>query len=81
VATQDDDEPALVKRMLALVGEHPRFGYRRIWALLKLEGWHVNKKRIWRLWKQEGLKVPQKKHKSAGLANPSTDAHVYNLHV
>jgi transposase InsO family protein len=67
IAQQDDDEPALVKRMLALVGAHPRYGYRRIWALLKLEGWHVNKKRIWRLWKQEGLKVPQKKHKRRSL--------------
>jgi len=67
VAQQDAGEPALVKRMLALVGEHPRYGYRRIWALLKLEGWHVNRKRIWRLWKQEGLKVPQKKHKKRRL--------------
>ena len=67
VAQQDDDEPALVRRMLALVGEHPRYGYRRIWALLKREGWPVNKKRIWRLWKQEGLKVPQKKHKKRRL--------------
>ena len=62
-----DDEPALVQRMLALVGAHPRFGYRRIWALLKGEGWRVNRKRIWRLWKQEGLKVPQNKHKKRRL--------------
>jgi transposase InsO family protein len=56
--------------MLERVAKHPRFGYRRIWAVLKQEGWHVNKKRIWRLWKKEGLKVPQKKHKkrSLGLA-------------
>ena len=67
VAQQDDDEPALVRRMLELVGRHPRYGYRRIWALRKLEGWHVNQKRIWRLWKQESLKVPQKKHKKRSL--------------
>ncbi len=67
VARQDDDEPSLIKRMLELVARHPRFGYRMIWALLKLEGWHVNKKRIWRLWKQEGLKVPQKKHKKRSI--------------
>ncbi len=67
VAKQDDDEPALVRRMLSLVARHPRFGYRRIWALLKMEGWHVNKKRIWRLWRQEGLKVPQKKHKKRSM--------------
>ena len=62
-----DDEPALIKRILALVGLHPRFGYRRIWALLKGEGWRVNRKRIWRLWKKEGLKVPQNKHKKRRL--------------
>ena len=67
VAKQDDDEPALVKRMLELVAKHPRHGYRMIWGKLKLEGWHVNQKRIWRLWKQEGLKVPQKKHKKRSL--------------
>jgi putative transposase len=67
VAKRDDDEPALVQRLLELVATHPRYGYRMIWGKLKLEGWHVNKKRIWRLWKQEGLKVPQKKHKKRSL--------------
>ena len=67
VVRRADDEPALVKRMLELVAQHPRFGYRMIWGLLKLDGWHVNKKRIWRLWKREGLKVPQKKHKKRRL--------------
>jgi putative transposase len=49
--------------MLELVGQRPRFGYRRIWALLVQEGWHVNRKRIHRLWRQEGLKVPRKQRK------------------
>jgi transposase InsO family protein len=62
-----DDQPALVKRILELVARHPRAGYRMIWARLKEQGWHVNKKRIWRLWKQEGLKVPQKKHKRRSM--------------
>lgn len=72
VAKQDDDEPALVKRMLELVAKHPRYGYRMIWGKLKLEGWHVNKKRIWRLWKQEGLKVPQNKHKKRSLGTAAS---------
>jgi transposase InsO family protein len=49
--------------MLKLVGCHPRFGYRRIWALLREQGFKVNRKRVHRLWKQNGLKVPQKQHK------------------
>ena len=50
----------LVRRLHELSAEHPRFGYRRITALLKREGWRVNRKRVQRLWRQEGLKVPQR---------------------
>jgi putative transposase len=57
----------LVARMLELVGEHPRFGYRRIWALLRREGWRVNPKRVYRLWRREGLKVPRKVKKRRRL--------------
>jgi putative transposase len=48
----------LAERLLALSRENPRYGYRRAWALLRREGWKVNKKRIQRLWREEGLKVP-----------------------
>lgn len=37
-----------------------RYGYRLIAGLLRLEGWHVNRKRVERIWRKEGLKVPQK---------------------
>src|SRR3989304_1200848 len=57
-----DDEGLLTKRLLELVRAHPRYGYRRVWALLRQEGWRVNRKRVWRLWRREGLKVPQKRH-------------------
>ncbi len=53
--------------MLELVRRHPRYGYRRIWALLRAEGFKVNRKRVHRLWKREGLKVPQKQHKKRRL--------------
>jgi len=59
-AKQRDDERPLVQRMLDLVRRHPRYGYRRVWALLRREGHRVNVKRIYRLWRKEGLKVPQK---------------------
>jgi putative transposase len=61
------DEARLVARMLALVRKHPRFGYRRIWALLRAEGWRVNRKRVYRLWRQQGLKVPRKRRKKRRL--------------
>ena len=53
-----DQERRLVKRMHELVRKHPRYGYRRVWALLRAEGWRVNRKRIHRLWKQEKLSWP-----------------------
>jgi hypothetical protein len=34
---------------------HPRYGYRRVWALLAREGWGVNKKAIHRLGRLAGL--------------------------
>jgi transposase InsO family protein len=37
-----------------------RYGYRRITALLREDGWLVNHKRVERIWRQEGLKVPKK---------------------
>ena len=48
----DEEEKRLVREMLVLVGEHPRYGYRRIWALLRKAGWTVNRKRVYRLWRQ-----------------------------
>jgi putative transposase len=36
---------ALVGRMTTLSRENSRHGYRRVWALLRREGWAVNKKR------------------------------------
>lgn len=61
-------DAALVKRMVALCAENPRYGYRRVWALLGREGWAVNKKRVQRLWREAGLKVPAKKvHKRRRL--------------
>lgn len=53
----------LAERLVALSQENPRYGYRRAWALLRREGWKVNKKRVHRLWREEGLKVPEGKQR------------------
>jgi len=44
--------------MVTLSRQNPRYGYRRVWALLSREGWEVNKKRVQRLWREAGLQVP-----------------------
>jgi transposase InsO family protein len=49
-----------VARIVELATEYGRYGYRRITALLRREGWRVNHKRVERIWRREGLKVPRK---------------------
>lgn len=64
-----DFETWLIKAMHAHAEANPRWGYRRIHALLLLDGWEVNLKRVHRLWRLEGLKVPERrshKGKKAG---------------
>lgn len=39
----------ILARMKELVRERPRYGYRRVWVLLRKEGFKVNRKRIYRL--------------------------------
>ena len=50
-----------------LATKYGRYGYRRITALLKQDGWRVNHKRVERIWRREGLKVPQKQPKRRRL--------------
>ena len=50
-----------------LASQYGRYGYRRIAALLRKEGWKVNHKRVERLWRREGLKVPKKQPKRRRL--------------
>ncbi len=62
-----DDEPRLVRRTIELASRFGRYGYRRITAVLRQEGWRVNHKRVQRIWRQEGLKVPKKQPKRGRL--------------
>lgn len=59
-------ELRLVGRMNELAAAHPRYGYRRIWTLLRSEGWRVNRKRIERLWRLEGHRVPPRRSQASG---------------
>jgi putative transposase len=62
-----DDEPLLVKRIIELATEYGRYGYRRVTAMLRREGWRVNHKRVERIWRREGLKVPKRQPKRGRL--------------
>jgi hypothetical protein len=59
-------ELRLVRRMNELAAVHPRYGYRRVWALLRAEGFLVNRKRVERLWRLEGHRVPPRRSQASG---------------
>jgi putative transposase len=54
------EEVLLRQRLQLLARRHPRYGYRRIHAILRREGWACNRKRVQRLWRDEGLRLPAK---------------------
>lgn len=53
----------LRQRLRELAAERPRFGYRRLHALLRREGVVVNHKRVERLYREEGLAVRRRARK------------------
>lgn len=57
----------MVGRIIELACKYGRYGYRRVTALLRQEGFRVNHKRVERIWRQEGLKVPKKQPKRGRL--------------
>jgi transposase InsO family protein len=60
-------EAPLVSAIKRLAGKHPRYGYRRIHALLLRQGWRENLKRVHRLWKGLGLGRPVRRRKPRKL--------------
>jgi len=60
-------DEALRERLREFSRSRPRWGYRRAWAVLREEGWVVNRKRIQRIWREEGLRVPEKRRKRQRL--------------
>ena len=58
-----DRDRALVRAMRRLSATYPRYGYRRVTALLRREGWAVSTTRIGRLWRLHGFQVPRRQRK------------------
>jgi len=73
-------ELRLVERMNEIAAKHPRWGYRRVWSLLRGEGWRVNRKRIERLWRAEGHRVPPRRRQASGKrAQGTAEQAIWNL--
>lgn len=63
----NEADKRLTERIISLAKKYGRYGYRRIAAMLRQEGWAVNMKRVYRIWREEGLKVPQRQPKRSRL--------------
>jgi putative transposase len=74
-----DERSALARRIEALSGIHPRFGYRRIWVMLDREGWSVNTKTVRRHWRRLGLKLAGKPAKTKPRRPHGQDANACHL--
>lgn len=62
------DQP-LVAAMHELARKHPRYGYRRIHAMLEQDGFKAGRDRVHRLWRTHGLKVPRRTIKRRRLGS------------
>ena len=60
-------EDALVQAIRRLARRHPCYGYKRIHARLRQQGWRVNGKRVRRLWIALGLRRPPRRPKPRKL--------------
>lgn len=68
-AVRPAKDAPLIARIHQLALKYPRYGYRRIHALLAREGWGINVKRVLRVWKQDGLQVKQHRRWSKAKGN------------
>jgi len=60
--TERNDEALLTAAIIGYATQYGRYGYRRITALFRRDGWVGNHKRVERIGRREGLKVAQKHH-------------------
>ncbi len=57
------DQAALRMRIREIAAVRVRYGYFRIYILLRREGWRVNHKRVYRIYRQEGLSMRIKRRR------------------
>ena len=77
------EEAKLVLRVHELTSRYPRFGYRKIHAVLKAEGLLIGRDRLRLIRKREGLQVSkkQRKRRRAGQSTTEVDRALYPNHV
>jgi putative transposase len=79
VSRKTDEQ--LVKRLKQLAMKHPRYGSRRLWALLRREGRRVNHKRVRRPCRKHGLVLRsrrRRKRRGIGIGVPCRAEHPHH---
>jgi putative transposase len=66
------DPVELTMRLRQLASERPRFGYRRLHALLRREGRAANRKLVYRLYRAEGLAVRRRQRRKLRVSRPAS---------
>lgn len=67
-----DHNGELRQALVELAKQKPRYGYRRLWAMLHRQGWEANPKRIYRLYRQEHLAVRRLRRKRICRSAPAS---------
>jgi putative transposase len=73
-ASMRPDDGALQQRLKDLASERRRFGYRRLYLLLRRQGLNVNHKKLYRLYREERLTVRKRggRKRALGTRAPMT---------
>jgi putative transposase len=85
--TRPEGKAELAAQIDEWARRHPRYGYRRVWALLRRRGQRVHRKHVHRLWKQAKLQVRKRARQrrpahGAGLPVQATHpGHVWTYDV
>lgn len=58
---RERERDPIIEKIKELSQKYPRFGYRRIWAMLRRDGEAVNIKRVHRWWKRLKLQIARKR--------------------
>ena len=56
-------DPSTRERIREIASERPTYGYRRVWAILRNSGTHVNQKTVRKVLKDNNLSLPASRHR------------------
>ena len=56
-------DPSVKERIKVAASGRPTYGYRRVWAILRDSGTHVNRKTVRKVLKDSNLNLPARRHR------------------